>query len=397
MTRDRIWLAAVVLLVVATLACSTSNTPPVTPIVQVTSTTQPQASSTQAPAATQPPATTQPPAEPTPSPTTQPTTIPASAGCNLNAAFVADVTIPDNTSIAPGSAFVKTWRVKNSGTCDWGDGFQLVFASGEQMGGPASVPLSPVAVGATTDVAVNLVAPSEPGTHNGAWRISAKDGTIFGSNLTVVIVVPAPTNTPEPPTLTPSPTPKTGIILKPTLVLRHLPTVVYDLVDKANKATWQGWPGAISLPFPGSTSSSNGFALWVNSPTMEDGSKPSRCLETHPKWVTDGSIVGTYTDIFYSGYVVQSSDHLVAKAGFLSGAKSGANDANVKFKVVFRPEGGPNTTTSVNHAYNGSLVNIDIPLEAWAGKKADLILGVDALNPSASRDWACWVSAQILR
>ena len=168
-------------------------------------------------------------------------------------------------------------------------------------------------------------------------------------------------------------------------------------LDKANKATWQGWPGAISLPFPGSTGSSNGFALWVNSPTMEDGSKPSRCLETHPKWVTGGSIQGTFTDVFYSGYVVQSSDHFVAKAGFLSSAKSGANDANVTFKIVFRPEGGPNTTTSVNHAYNGSLVTIDIPLEAWAGKKADFILGVNALNPAASRDWACWVSAQILR
>jgi hypothetical protein len=42
-------------------------------------------------------------------------------------------------------------------------------------------------------------------------------------------------------------------------------------------------------------------------------------------------------------------------------------------------------------------VDIEFPLEAWAGKKASFWLEVDALNPSASRDWACWVSAQILR
>jgi hypothetical protein len=108
------------------------------------------------------------------------------------------VTIPDNTPLAPASPFVKTWRVKNSGTCDWGDGFQLVFASGEQMGGPASVPVSAVAAGATIDVSVNLAASSDPGTHKGVWRVRSKDGTAFGSNLTVVIVVSAPSSSPSP-------------------------------------------------------------------------------------------------------------------------------------------------------------------------------------------------------
>jgi hypothetical protein len=106
--------------------------------------------------------------------------------------------------LSPGAGFVKTWRVRNSGTCDWEAGFELVFVSGAQMGGPGSVTLPAVAAGAETDVSVSLVAPSSYGTHKGTRRIRATDGTVFGTNLTVVIEVVSPaTGTPTP---TPTPT-----------------------------------------------------------------------------------------------------------------------------------------------------------------------------------------------
>lgn len=381
MYHKRFWIIAIVLLVVAALACE--GTPQAAPVVQVV-TAAPSLPTTQPPAVA-----TVPPGGPPPATEPPPTAVPA-AGCSLNGSFVADVTIPDETAIAAGSAFVKTWRVTNSGTCGWADGFQLVFASGEQMGGPPAVSVPATAAGATADVSVNLTAPAAPGGHKGEWRLRAKDGTIFGTRLYVVITVP------EPPTATPTnpPVPPKIVVTKAPVFV--LPKVVYDFVAKAPKAVWQSWPGGATLPFPG-PGDSNGSAAWVNSPTMEDGSKPSRCLGTHPKWVTGGSIQGTYTDVFYSGYIVDASDRLVAHAGFISGAKSGPNDANVAFKIWIRPEGGPNVPKTFNHAYSGDLVDIDIPLDKWAGKKADFILEVDALNPSASRDWACWVRAQILR
>src|SRR5512138_302063 len=55
------------------------------------------------------------------------------------AQFVADVTVPDGAKFAPGSAFTKTWRLKNVGTCTWSTSYSLVFSSGEPMGGPASI------------------------------------------------------------------------------------------------------------------------------------------------------------------------------------------------------------------------------------------------------------------
>ncbi|MGD1996399.1 MAG: NBR1-Ig-like domain-containing protein [Anaerolineae bacterium] len=126
-------------------------------------------------------------------------------GCSLNASFVADVTVPDDTEMASGEPFVKTWRFRNSGTCDWGPGFGLVFVSGDAMGGPGSVAVPATAAGSTADVSVNLTAPSDPGTYRGNWRMRSDEGLRFGSTVYVQIVVPeepteVPTEEPEPPT-----------------------------------------------------------------------------------------------------------------------------------------------------------------------------------------------------
>jgi hypothetical protein len=111
-------------------------------------------------------------------------------GCTLNAGYVTDVTIPDNTALGSGDGFVKTWRIRNSGTCDWGSGFKLVFVNGDHMGGSGSVAVSATAAGGTTDVSVNLSAPSSPGTYRGNWRMQADTGIFFGSTFYVQIVVP---------------------------------------------------------------------------------------------------------------------------------------------------------------------------------------------------------------
>jgi hypothetical protein len=155
------------------------------------------------------PGPTAPPTGPTEEP---PPPVTTEAGCTLDSQYVADVTVPDGTVMTPGAGFVKTWRVRNSGTCDWEAGFQLIFVSGAQMGGPASVPLPAVPAGGQTEVSVNLVAPSAYGTHKGTWRMRTSDGTMFGTNLTVLIVVPAPATATPLPTAVPTSLPTTGAV-----------------------------------------------------------------------------------------------------------------------------------------------------------------------------------------
>lgn len=137
--------------------------------------------------------------------TTAPVITVTAGACTNKAAYVADVTIPDNTRVEAGGSFTKTWRIRNDGTCTWGPDYALVFDRGAQIGGQAIVPLSgSVAPGSTTEISVNLQAPPTAGTHRGDWRIRAPDGTTFGvgagdSALYVQIVVESTSQPPAGP------------------------------------------------------------------------------------------------------------------------------------------------------------------------------------------------------
>ncbi len=149
-----------------------------------------------------------PAATPTPVPTNTPTRP------RFQAAFVGE-TVPDGTVFDGGAAFTKTWRVRNTGTDAWPDNTVLVFAGGEKMGGPDSLPIGRVNPGEVKEISVNLVAPAAPGNYTGTWAIQAGGTRIPGSELWVKIQVTqpaAPTQPPAPPTPEPSPTPETGQI-----------------------------------------------------------------------------------------------------------------------------------------------------------------------------------------
>lgn len=95
--------------------------------------------------------------------------------------FVADVTYPDNSYVAPGATFTKTWSLKNSGTCTWTTGYALVYASGEQMSGQAYTNLpGNVLPGQAINLSVNLIAPATAGSHQGYWRLQNAGGGAFG-------------------------------------------------------------------------------------------------------------------------------------------------------------------------------------------------------------------------
>ena len=144
----------------------------------------------------------------TPSPESSTPTPPSNA-CVDQADFIANVTIPTNALLQPGTQFTKTWRVQNIGTCDWTPSYQLVFSSGDQMSAPAAVPFTTnVAAGQTVDISINMTAPSTPGTYHGHWMLENANGTLFGIGsggnlpLSVDIVVSTATATPS---VTPAP------------------------------------------------------------------------------------------------------------------------------------------------------------------------------------------------
>ena len=116
-----------------------------------------------------------------PSVTNTPTNTVNPTPCNA-ATFVTDVTIPDNTEFTVNKEFVKTWRLKNVGTCTWTSGYRLIFDHGDQMGAAASVAFTggTVTPGNSIDISVSLKAPAVEGTYQGWFRLKSSDGQIFG-------------------------------------------------------------------------------------------------------------------------------------------------------------------------------------------------------------------------
>jgi next-to-BRCA1 protein 1 len=120
-----------------------------------------------------------------------------SYGCN-NLALIRDVTYESGSTVLPGTTFVKIWQVANTGTCDWLYLYELVFVSGDRMGGNSRRLSDRVPPKEWRQLSVELDAPKEPGTYTGNWRLSDGAGNMFGATLKVSIVVKAPTKTPKP-------------------------------------------------------------------------------------------------------------------------------------------------------------------------------------------------------
>ena len=91
--------------------------------------------------------------------------------CTNSAAFVSDVTIPDNTQLTPAEAFTKTWRVRNTGTCIWWSGYTLSHYSEQAMSAPGFVTLPLTNPGDTADISIDLIAPNQAGTYRGNFVI----------------------------------------------------------------------------------------------------------------------------------------------------------------------------------------------------------------------------------
>lgn len=154
------------------------------------------------------------PTVPPVSPTDTPAPIPTSANCMNNASFVADITVPDDSSYHPGEAFEKIWRMRNSGSCPWEAGYTWVFESGDQMGANTVAGVSPTISSADADIRITLTAPSEPGRYIGRWRMHDLANQPFGQRATVVInVLPADLDVPKAPTNLLAEQDEAGIIL----------------------------------------------------------------------------------------------------------------------------------------------------------------------------------------
>jgi len=212
----------------------------------------------------------------------------------LNASYIADVTIPDNTQVENEEEFEKIWRVRNSGTCVWPEDALLAFASGAQMGAPESVEVGAAEPGEEVDVSVRMKAPADPGVYQGTWRLKMPEG-FFGTNLSVVVqagdmaeVVP----TPEPGVVPPAPAPVSGGSFE---LGAHI-TGGFSHADKMHYAgmTWAkeqvGYGGNASSLI--ADAHANGFKIQVSALGSADMVTKSGFEQDYANWVAGIAAAG---------------------------------------------------------------------------------------------------------
>ncbi|MGE5249036.1 MAG: NBR1-Ig-like domain-containing protein [Bacteroidota bacterium] len=107
----------------------------------------------------------------------------------FNSATV-DVNIPDGSQMTAGQEFVKTWKVRNDGSCVWGDGYGLIYAGyADRMSGQPEPLTGLVEIGQEVEVSVSFKAPAKAGEYLSAWQMANARGIPFGKALYVKILV----------------------------------------------------------------------------------------------------------------------------------------------------------------------------------------------------------------
>lgn len=111
-----------------------------------------------------------------------------------NSVFEGDVTIPDGTVLKGGEDFQKVWKIRNTGTCTWDEGFTLVYIGGSTPNlDPVNFEFKKsddfVAGGEAINIGINLTAPCAVGKYEGHWRMRNDGGYYFGTLLSVYIEV----------------------------------------------------------------------------------------------------------------------------------------------------------------------------------------------------------------
>lgn len=301
----------------------------------------------------------------TPIPTTQgvvDTPVPISR-CDW-AAYIKDVSIPDGTTLAPGTAFTKTWRLQNIGDCTWTPSYDLIFSSGDLMSGPTAVALSTtVYPDQVVDVSVNLKAPAAEGKYRGYWGLRNAAGTIFGvgnaANEAFYVDIK---------------------------VVGSM-TTVFDFAKEYCHADWRS--GAGDLGCPGNVNGKKGYAIQLSDPQLENGATfHGLGILTVPEKVYNGYLQG-----YYQPFTVQSGDRFraIINCEYLS------SGCDVLFRLDYQiGSDAVKTFWQFPEAYEGQYFTTDLDLSPFAGKKVKFILTVLAYG-SADADKPVWVAPRIDR
>lgn len=99
--------------------------------------------------------------------------------------------------LEPGTSFVMSWELQNTGTCDWDDTYKMIFDSGERLSQQDSFPVMPkgyhIKPGEVLTINLQLVAPAKAGPYETTFKLVDDKGN-FALIVGVITNVGAVTN-----------------------------------------------------------------------------------------------------------------------------------------------------------------------------------------------------------
>jgi len=282
--------------------------------------------------------------------------------CN-RAGFVNDVTVPDGTAINSGTKFTKTWRLKNTGACTWTTDYDVVFFTGDKIGGASSYSLDEtVSPGETVDISISLTAPNNLGTYAGYWKLRTSGGVNFGIGpwaqdpfwVSIKVLAPISGN--------------------------------YNIASHYCSLEWSS--GAGILPCPGTTGDEDGFVIHTDNARLQDGDTyDEESLLVNPRMVDNGYIRGKLPP-----YKVKEGDYFTA----IIGCQYKHYECQVHFRLDYQINNGKITnfeTWDMN--YDDDPLEVFEDLSSLAGKSVNFILTVyDDGTPSDDR--AFWLHPRLV-
>ena len=304
-----------------------------------------------------PSATATPTLPPTDTPVPSPTPTETWQPCN-QAQFVRDVTIPDNSPLNPGSEFVKTWQLRNTGSCIWNTAYELVFVSGEpfEFAGPVAIQKD-VFPGDIINVSAFLTAPDSPGFHRGGFMLQTDDGALFGVS-----------------------TEGFGAFWVQVQVVDSRFDFSYDFATNFCLADWENQDGP--LPCPGQADDPAGFVVLLEAPSLESYQENEPAIWSQPLQVQDGWIRGTFPAVR-----VDADQRFRMDIGCLEDYP----DCDVVFQLNYRIPGGVTYNLGEwREVYDGEITRVDLDLSRLQSRSIEFIFTVLA-NGSPADDAAFWL------
>jgi hypothetical protein len=320
---------------------------------------------------------------PPPTPTNTPVPTPTATGVPipcLRAEFIADISVPDYTLFQPGQPFTKIWRLRNTGFCTWSSNFAVIFVKGNQMAGPDFQYLDrEVKPGNQIDVAINMVAPQQPGEYEGYWMFRDSNGAPFGIG-------------------------EKGD--KPFWVkirVDEVSQVFYSFYENYCAAQWQSRVGTLGCPHWENPSQQvykddgdipkrkyrDGFFSYSDAPKLETTLNPAGpVLVVRPDNASDGYITASFPALSIT------NQH---RFRAVIGCMKENPDCDVTFQVNYRLQDEPVQILAFWRQQNdGEVTNIDLDLSFLAGSPVwfDLVV---VNNGDSSQDWAFWLQPRIVK